>query len=261
MQNVRCNQNRIQLCMDLLIHVVLKICTHLKTMVQSYFAKITSEGWYVCVLHLQLHLDLLGHWYSLVAFLWLPGSKRHRDVRRANRMIRRIIYLPFGCRSLANPDDLHTNQQCLPESRLFLSKFLPKFEVWILLQERDPLLHWESYVNSFMDIPSDGGMVQKQKVLNTPWHGYFFHITGLSDLQPCFCAGHAEATQVQIDQCPAGCLRGIQRDALLQQGLIQDFDPCWHLTRRNRSKWKPLGKIKSLFPFRTRPQYFEYHPK
>ena len=57
---------------------------------------------------------------------------------------------------------------CLWETLLFLI-CVPNSKVWISSQKRSSLLHRKPYVNSFVDIPSDGGMLRAYQKNEIPW--------------------------------------------------------------------------------------------
>ena len=85
-----------------------------------------------------------------IPFPCLEGSKLRRCVRVANRLIRRIIYVPLG---LFRGDAVILIQPSRPIRYI-------QIEVWVLAPTRCALCHRKSNEHIIVDLPSDGGHVK-----------------------------------------------------------------------------------------------------
>ena len=103
-------------------------------------------------------------------------------MRRANKLIRRIIYLLLGC--ISSETWMALLSMCA--KRRFVQSSLWTLKVRILPQKGTSLLHRKSHVHPFVDISSDGGMLLDKK-LGTPWAMLTseWRLCFNSNLQPC----------------------------------------------------------------------------
>ena len=191
----------------------------------------------------------------------LAGSRRHRCVREANRLIRRIIYVLLGkFENYTNKSrgqlmlflqiDCKTN--CSQQSELPSSLCLIfSVKVWISLQKRNSLLHRKSYEHPAMDISSYGGLTNGNPE-------FLFFLKGCSfQYMQVTQPGHASQTPVQSDLRATWSLRVTKREPLQQtmcfafQSIygnvlqildVQSMAPI-HLYRNQTSHWCTFAEV------------------